>query len=562
MNEFELEGRFAKLEARVMRLENEAGIPHSPQVLAQNPVSQNAETPRRSVETKGGFESFIGGNVLLRAGILAILAAVGFFLKYAFEQHLLSDIVKVFVIALCGAGMIGLGEYFSQKHKLFGQVIIGGGIAVFFFDVVASHLLYNFISASTAFNITFALTALMLLYSLRRDSHPLLISSLSGAYFAPLFINTLYVDGQASNGFILYSFVVTIGALALLQSRHKWTLYGLFPIIGFCLHTIKYLESDFTLWTAGAVIGIQCVAACIGAFFAWGAGTSDEESNSSITAIFTTQLAVTFLLVSFLSSFSTNDYLVPLLCGVIAATILGGLGLFYLKKRQHIPTALWANAALVYLTFGSILYFYQLQIAAILLLLACVFAAFAAIVRRVAIAILALHVTGVAFIYFISHADLFSYYFRPVAPWLNTVTFIFVALIAALAFQAWLSKFYKDHGAKYLGIVALVGAELIGILFMFQQIHLLVETGQKGNIVNSVGLILFGVANVIVGFLRSSRIFRVMGLIILSIAIIKVGLVDLWGLGTLYRITISLILGILLVSSSYLYHKFGDTVTK
>lgn len=560
MNEFELEGRFAKLEARVMRLENEAGISNSPKVLVQNSES-HIETPRRNVETKGGFESFIGGNVLLRAGILAILAAVGFFLKYAFEQHLLSDIVKVFVIALCGAGMIGLGEYFSQKHKLFGQVIIGGGIAVFFFDVVASHLLYNFISAPTAFNITFALTALMLLYSLRRDSHPLLISSLSGAYFAPLFINIVNVDGQSSNGFILYSFVVTIGALALLQRKHKWTLYGLFPIIGFCLHTIKYLESDFSLWIAAAVIGIQCVAACIGSVYAWGEGANDEDGRSSIAPIFTTQLVVTFLLLSFLSSFSTNDYLVPLLCGVIAATILGGLGLLYLKKIQNVPTVLWASAALVYLAFGSILYFYQLQIAAVLLLLACVFAAFAAITRRLALANLSLIVSGLAFVYFLKHANLFSYYSHP-APWLSATSFLFVALIAVLAFQAWLSKFHKDPQAKYLGVAALIAAELIGILFMFRQIDLLAGSGQKKDIINSIGLILYGVANVIIGFIKTSRLFRIVGLIILSFAIVKVGLVDLWGLGTLYRITISLILGILLVSSSYLYHKFGDTVTK
>jgi uncharacterized membrane protein len=105
-------------------------------------------------------------------------------------------------------------------------------------------------------------------------------------------------------------------------------------------------------------------------------------------------------------------------------------------------------------------------------------------------------------------------------------------------------------------------AQITGIIFLTHQIDLLMDAGQKKDIAYSIGLILYGVVNVVLGFIKKVQAFRLAGLFVLGIAIVKVAFVDLWGLGTLYRIAVSLVLGVLLVSSSFLYHKFSDILRK
>jgi uncharacterized membrane protein len=114
--------------------------------------------------------------------------------------------------------------------------------------------------------------------------------------------------------------------------------------------------------------------------------------------------------------------------------------------------------------------------------------------------------------------------------------------------------------AKSVGVIAGAFAQITGLVFMSRQIDLAMDPGQKKEIAYSIGLILYGVANLVFGFIKKSQAFRLTGLIVLGIAISKVAFVDLWGLGTLYRIAVSLVLGILLISSSFLYHKFSDTL--
>ena len=546
-----LQDRLEQLESRVASLES--GAPQKPAIV--NPAPPVAKAEHHS---EVSVESFIGGRVLLRAGVIAILAAVGFFLKFAFEQHLLSDFFKVIVIALFGCAMVALGEYFAQKHRLFGHVIVGGGIAVWFFDVIAAHALYDFISSGTALILTLLLTAVMLFYSVKRESHPLLIASLSGAYLAPLFFSNLDLSASVQNGFALYSLIVTLGAFWFLHRKREWMMYFLFPIVGFGIHLLNWMNNDFSAFTGVVVIGIEFLAAFLLILNLWGNG---EVGEDGVIALFLTQTGVSVVLMALQGNLSQSDILAPALYAWVAVCVSMGLWWLYSKREGLAPIGLLGNVIMVLLMLSIVNYFVELKIVYFLLLLAICGAAFAAITRRAVLSLTALLISFISLMLFVGYSHIFESI--PVSSvWMSDTTLLLVLLIVVFAFQTWLVQFHKETLVKSLGVIAFVLAQITGIIFLTHQIDLLMDAGQKKDIAYSIGLILYGVVNVVLGFIKKVQAFRLAGLFVLGIAIVKVAFVDLWGLGTLYRIAVSLVLGVLLVSSSFLYHKFSDILRK
>lgn len=78
----------------------------------------------------------------------------------------------------------------------------------------------------------------------------------------------------------------------------------------------------------------------------------------------------------------------------------------------------------------------------------------------------------------------------------------------------------------------------------------------------SLVLALYGFALVALGVARRARLDRVMGLIGLSLVIVKLYLFDVWQLGRLFRSTAFVGLGLLLVAASYLYSRHRERLAK
>ena len=64
------------------------------------------------------------------------------------------------------------------------------------------------------------------------------------------------------------------------------------------------------------------------------------------------------------------------------------------------------------------------------------------------------------------------------------------------------------------------------------------------------------------GFLLKERIYRILGLLILSVSIARLFCIDIWQLETIYRILSFLALGIMLLMLGFLYNRFSDWIRK
>ena len=85
------------------------------------------------------MEYAIASNWLLRIGVLILVMGVGFFLKYSIEKGLINELGRVLLCTAAGLAMLVAGtQMLGRKYHLFGQGLIGGGIAMLYFSVFAA----------------------------------------------------------------------------------------------------------------------------------------------------------------------------------------------------------------------------------------------------------------------------------------------------------------------------------------------------------------------------------------------------------------------------------------
>jgi len=70
----------------------------------------------------------------------------------------------------------------------------------------------------------------------------------------------------------------------------------------------------------------------------------------------------------------------------------------------------------------------------------------------------------------------------------------------------------------------------------------------------------YSVLLVVVGIFKRVRVLRIAGLVLFWITILKVFLIDVFGIGGIYRVASLMSLGVILVVTGYLYHRFQDRI--
>jgi uncharacterized membrane protein len=178
------------------------------------------------------WERVIAGNWLNRIGVLALLAAGAFFLKYAFDSGWIRPELRVAIGLATGGGLLLYSRsLFKQGYVYFSEGIVALGVGVLYLSLYAGWNLYHVIPHGWAFIGMAAVTALTLWISLNRDSERLAFLALVVGFLAPLLLNT---GKDAEIGLFGYLAVLNAGLLLASYLRNWRSLQ-----IGFAI-TIIY----------------------------------------------------------------------------------------------------------------------------------------------------------------------------------------------------------------------------------------------------------------------------------------------------------------------------------
>lgn len=154
------------------------------------------ETEKRVAVRQKNIETFIGLNILSKAGIVLFLIGIIALGRFAYTR--LPDLFKALMIYVLGAGLIGVGELFHKKEKtVFSTALISGGVAVLYAGVATSYFALELFSVKVAFLLCVAVTAIAIVLSLQLKNQVVCAFGAVGGYL-PLVATYMISFGNAA----------------------------------------------------------------------------------------------------------------------------------------------------------------------------------------------------------------------------------------------------------------------------------------------------------------------------------------------------------------------------
>lgn len=192
------------------------------------------------------LEFAIASTWLLRLGVLILVMAIGFFLKYSIDNGLLPPIGRVAIAIFVGCSMIVAGlRMLGAKYHAFAQGLVGGGLATLFFAIYAAHSFYSLIDTIPAFALMVCVTAGAVGMAVGFNSLLIAMLGLLGGYATPLMLGSNEVNFV---GLLGYLTVLGYGTLSISYWR-EWRLMTLAAFAGtytvFLLALRAYTSENF-----------------------------------------------------------------------------------------------------------------------------------------------------------------------------------------------------------------------------------------------------------------------------------------------------------------------------
>ena len=165
---------------------------------------------------------------LIRCGVIILLAAAGFFLKYSIENNLVNPTVRVISTFAAGAAMFaaGLRGVNRKYHQVFCGIMSVGTVTLYM-GTFAGYKLYALIPAAAAFGIMTVVTAAAMTAAVKLRLLPVAVTGCAGAYLAPVVLSSSSGNVPA---FAAYTAVVSAGIL-IASRKHLWRVLEVMAFI-------------------------------------------------------------------------------------------------------------------------------------------------------------------------------------------------------------------------------------------------------------------------------------------------------------------------------------------
>lgn len=141
------------------------------------------------------LEFAVASTWLLRLGVVILVMAIGFFLKYSIDRGMLPPAGRVAIAVLAGSTMIGLGLVsLNKRYQAFGQGLIGGGLATLYFAAFAAHRFYDLLGEQGAFAAMIAITVGAVGMAVGFNSLLIAVLGLIGGFATPAMLESQTVS--------------------------------------------------------------------------------------------------------------------------------------------------------------------------------------------------------------------------------------------------------------------------------------------------------------------------------------------------------------------------------
>src|SRR5574337_39146 len=187
-------------------------------------ASNTAQTPGElDILYERAREWLVGGNTLVRIGLLVLFFGLAFLARYAVEAGLVPVELRLAGIAAGGIALLLGGWRLRDRRAGYALSLQGGGVAVLYLTVFAALRLYGLLPAGLAFALLLAIVALGALLAILQNAPALAVIGTAGGFVAPILAST-----GAGSHVQLFSYYTLLNAGVLAIAWKKaWRLLNL-----------------------------------------------------------------------------------------------------------------------------------------------------------------------------------------------------------------------------------------------------------------------------------------------------------------------------------------------
>lgn len=504
-------------------------------------------------------ESILGGKWLYYLGILALVFAVAFFLKYAFDNNWIGPAGRVGIGILIGGAMFPLSDWLMHRgYRYFSEGITGLGAAVLYLSIWSGWHYYTLFSQPAAFALMIVITGLTAAVAVGRNSERIAVLALAGGALTPLLVST----GENAE-FTLFMYLLVLGAAMLAISwikAWKWL-----PPLQFAA-TLIYFWAWYASFYADYELQTTLIFATV--FFALFAalpavrGARDGELSSAEVAVVVAN-ALQYLIA--LRSMLWPEYRWGLALAVLA------LAAAHLFAERALPAKSGKNVRVARVMYAGLALTFATVAVPILLdgkwiTIAWAIEGAALVWSGLQVRSLALRAAGILLLA-IAAVRLAAFPIAAGNTLLLNARFLTMTVCAACFLAAFLfaSRSKTELGSPetrlYYAIAIVANVFFLAALslevwdFYGRAPSLGFDRSLAQNLALSVLWLFYAVALLVGGVFRKSTVARWQALALLGVVVVKVFFFDLSFLARFYRIVSFFLLGLALLVISFFYQR-------
>ncbi|MET0851797.1 MAG: DUF2339 domain-containing protein [Candidatus Rokuibacteriota bacterium] len=177
-----------------------------------------APPPRSPAPARLDLEQRIGARWATWVGIVAILFAASFFLRWAFEENLIGPGLRVVLGLVAGAALLGAGLALRRRRDLpyLCEGLTGGGLGILYLSLYAAHASYGFLGARPAFGAMLAVTVAGVAVAVLTGRQAIAVLAVLGGLLTPVLVTAESPDERILLGYLV---VLDLGVLAIARFR-------------------------------------------------------------------------------------------------------------------------------------------------------------------------------------------------------------------------------------------------------------------------------------------------------------------------------------------------------
>jgi uncharacterized membrane protein len=180
-----------------------------------------APEPPRKLVPAINWEQFMGVKLLAWIGGLAAFLAVAFFVKYSFDNNLISPEVRMALGFTAGLGLLVGGVVMSrEEYAVLAHTLCGTGVVILYAVTFACHSIYHFefFGMIPTFLLMVLITTTAFFLAVRLNAMVVAILGMLGGFLTPILLST-----GVDNPFGLFGYIAILNAgLILVAINRRW----------------------------------------------------------------------------------------------------------------------------------------------------------------------------------------------------------------------------------------------------------------------------------------------------------------------------------------------------